>query len=75
MAKKAEKKTEVSTVSVCIPRGRKQEENFVIVSVNGRSWKIMKGVTVQVPDYVAEVLDHARAMAEEARRYVDKMAD
>ena len=39
-------------VSVTIPRGRKQEENFVIVSVNGRSWKIMKGVQVQVPDYV-----------------------
>ena len=28
-------------VSVTIPRGRKQEENFVIVSVNGRSFKIM----------------------------------
>ena len=62
-------------VSVCIPRGRKQEENFIVVSVNGRSWKIMKGVTVEVPDYVAAVLDNARAMAEEARRYVDKMAE
>ena len=75
MAKKTQKKTEAPTVSVCIPRGRKQEENFIVVSVNGRSWKIMTGVTVQVPDYVADVLDHARAMAEEARRYVDKMAD
>ena len=62
-------------VSVTIPRGRKQEENFVIVSVNGRSWKIMKGVQVQVPDYVAEVLENARMMADEARRYVDRMAD
>lgn len=62
------------TVSVTIPRGRKQEENFVIVSVNGRSWKIMKGVQVQVPDYVAEVLENARMMADTARRYVDKMA-
>ena len=61
-------------VSVTIPRGRKQEENFVIVSVNGRSWKIMKGVQVQVPDYVAEVLENARMMADTARRYVDKMA-
>lgn len=61
-------------VSVTIPRGRKQEENFVIVSVNGRSWKIMKGVQVQVPDYVAEVLENARMMADAARRYVDKMA-
>ena len=75
MAKKAEKKIEVPMVSVCIPRGRKQEENFIVVSVNGRSWKIMKGVTVEVPDFVAEVLENARAMGEEARRYVDRMAD
>ena len=74
MAKKTQKK-EAPMVSVCIPRGRKQEENFIVVSVNGRSWKIMKGVTVEVPDYVAAVLDNARAMAEEARRYVDKMAE
>ena len=48
MAKKQE--TARRMVSVTIPRGRKQEENFVIVSVNGRSGKIMKGVQVQVPD-------------------------
>ena len=75
MANKTASKSEIPTVAVCIPRGRKQEENFIVVSVNGRSWKIMKGVTVEVPDYVAEVLDNARVMAEEARRYVDKMAD
>ena len=33
-------------VSIFLPRGRKNEENFVIVSVNGRSWKIMKGVQI-----------------------------
>ena len=55
-------------------RGRKQEENFVIVSVNGRSWKIMRGVEVRVPECVAEVLENARMMAEEARRYVDERA-
>lgn len=61
--------------TVLLPRGRKNEENFVIVSVNGRSFKIMKGVEVEVPGYVAEVLANGRAMAEEARRYVEKMAD
>lgn len=60
---------------VMLPRGRKNEENFVIVSVNGRSFKIMKGVEVEVPGYVAEVLDNNRRMAEEARRYVEKMAE
>ena len=62
-------------VALTIPRGRKQEENFVIVSVNGHSWKIMKGAQVEVPDYVREVLVNSRMMADEARRYVDRMAD
>ena len=73
MAKKQESAEKM--VSVTIPRGRKQEENFVIVSVNGRSFKIMKGVQVEVPDFVREVLVNSRMMADEARRYVDRMAD
>ena len=54
--------------TVLLHRGRKNEENFQIVSVNGRSWKIMKGVEVQVPD-------NAQMMADTARRYVDRMAN
>lgn len=61
-------------VEILLPRGRKNEENFVIVSVNGRSWKIMRGVEVSVPEYVAEVLENGRMMAETARRYVDERA-
>ena len=59
---------------VFLPRGRKNEENFVIVSVNGRNYKIMKGVEVEVPECVAEVLENAAMMAEAARRYVDERA-
>lgn len=47
----------------------------MIVSVNGRSYKIMKGVEVEVPAYVAEVLENSRMMADTARRYVDTMAN
>lgn len=72
---KGERRDEGNMVSIFLPRGRKNEENFVIVSVNGRSWKIMKGVQVQVPDYVAEVLENSRMMAETARRYVDERAN
>lgn len=61
-------------VKILLPRGRKNEENFVIVSVNGRSWKIMRGVEVSVPEYVAEVLENGRMMAETVRRYVDERA-
>lgn len=44
------------------------------LSVNGRSWKIMRGVEVRVPVCVAEVLENAAMMAEAARRYVDERA-
>ncbi|MCI6998892.1 MAG: hypothetical protein MR888_00065 [Clostridiales bacterium] len=60
---------------IYLPRGRKNEENFVIVSVNGRSYKIMKGVEVDVPGCVAEVLENSRMMADTARHYVDTMAN
>ena len=60
---------------VFLPRGRKNEENFVLVSVNGCSYKIMKGVEVEVPECVAEVLENSRMMAETARRYVDAVAN
>lgn len=60
---------------VFLPRGRKNEENFVIVSVNGRNYKIMKGVEVEVPECVAEVLENGRMMADTARHYMDTMAN
>ena len=61
-------------VSVTLPRGRKEEENFVLISVNGRSFKIMKWVEVSVPRYVAEVLENSRMMALAADSYVSRMA-
>ncbi len=69
------KKNKEETITVLIPRGRKNQENFVIVSVNGSSWKIMRGVAVEVPRCVAEVLENGRMMAETARSYVDRMAE
>ena len=39
------------------------------------SYKIMKGVEVDVPGCVAEVLENSRMMADTARHYVDTMAN
>ena len=59
----------------CVLRRGEGTRPCVIVSVNGRSYKIMKGVEVEVPAYVAEVLENSRMMADTARRYVDTMAN
>lgn len=59
MAEKAEK-----TVKIRIQR-EKDNDSDVFVSVNERTWLIKRGVEVEVPECVAEVLRH-KEEAEEA---------
>lgn len=68
-AKKNENTEEIEmtapkTVKVRIPRTRKDEED-VFVSVNLNTYLIKRGVEVDVPDFVAEVLRHQEEMLEE----------
>ena len=51
-------------VKVRIPRTRKDEED-VFVSVNLNTYIVKRGVEVEVPDFVAEVLQHQQEMLEE----------
>ena len=51
-------------VKIRIPRTKKEEED-VFVSVNLRTWLIKRGVEVEVPECVAEVLRHQEKMLEE----------
>ena len=58
------KKTEArKMVKIRIPRTRADEED-VFVSVNMETFLIKRGVEVEVPDYVAEVLKHQEEMLE-----------
>lgn len=50
-------------VKVKIPRIRKDQED-VFVSVNMRTWMIKRGVEVEVPECVAEVLKHQEEILE-----------
>ena len=51
-------------VKVRIPRIKADQED-VFVSVNLRTYIIKRGVEVEVPDFVAEVLRHQDEMLEE----------
>lgn len=51
-------------VKIKLPRDKKEPDVFV--SVNERSWLIQRGVEVEVPECVAEVLRHREEMEEEA---------
>lgn len=62
--KAAVKEAAEKTVKIKIPRTRKDEED-VFVSVNNRTWLIQRGVEVDVPECVAEVLKHQEDMLEQ----------
>ena len=50
-------------VKIRIPRSKANQED-VFVSVNMRTWLIKRGVEVEVPECVAEVLRHSEEMLE-----------
>lgn len=57
-------------VTVRLHKDRANSEP-VFVSVNGERFIIQRGVDVEVPDYVAEVLDHSRRQDLAAADYRD----
>lgn len=69
MANKA--KTE-ELVKIKLPKTKNQKDD-VFVSVNNRTWQIQRGVYVEVPACVAEVLQHAEDMELEAARFEEQV--
>lgn len=63
MAEKKEVKKE-ELVKIRLPRRTKNDED-VFVSVNERTWLIKRGVEVEVPDCVAELIRNSEEMQEE----------
>lgn len=60
------KKTEApkeNMVKIRIPRVSAKQED-VFVSVNERTWLVKRGIEVEVPECVAEVLRHQEEMLE-----------
>lgn len=58
-------------VPVILPRIPGSKDQSQYVCVNGHDFLIQRGVTVYVPPYVKEVLDHAEMAAMDAARYIE----
>ena len=65
--------TKQKMVKIKIPRERADQED-VFVSVNMETFLIKRGVYVEVPDYVAEVLEHQEEMLEKIMLFNDEKA-
>lgn len=74
--KKAEGKADEGQelVTVKLPKSRDKKDD-VFVSVNGMNYKIKRGEKVEIPRYVAAVLEHSEKMDELAIERSDAMAD
>lgn len=68
--KKTEAPKEEKLVKIRIPRTKANQED-VFVSVNMRTWLIKRGVEVEVPECVAEVLRHSEEMMESIMLFED----
>ena len=68
MATNTNNKPTKKMVKIRIPRTKKDEED-VFVSVNLNTYLIKRGVEVEVPDFVAEVLRHQEEMLETIMRF------
>ncbi len=61
------------TVKIKLPLTRGEKED-VYVAVNGKSYLIKRGETVEVPASVAEVLQHKEEMLSEAMAFEEQAA-
>lgn len=59
------KNNNVTMVTVKLPLTKEQQDD-VYVAVNGKGYQIKRGVPVQVPDYIAEVLERSEEMDQAA---------
>ena len=71
--KAAEKVAEEKKVKIRLPLTR-TEKNDVLVGVNGNTWLIKRGEEVEVPECVAEVLQHKEEMLSEAMAFEEQAA-
>lgn len=55
-------------VKIRLPLTRTEKED-AYVGVNGKTYQIKRGETVEVPDYVAEVLQHKEEMLAQAMEF------
>ena len=66
------KETKEKTVKITLPLPPIGEAKTQFVGVNGKTYLLEKGVEVEVPISVAEVLENSEAMKKEARDRIEK---
>lgn len=75
---KASKDPWKQMVTIRLPKATNGEANYLFAAVNGRRFKIQRGVKVEVPAPIAEVIEHSyeqQNMADEYNEMVTERAE
>ena len=62
------------TVKIMLPKAPRGEDQYLFGSVNGKTFRIKRGVEVEVSPAVAEVIHNAERAREEAEARQERMA-
>lgn len=60
---------------ILLPKAARGEDNYLIASVNGRVYKILRGKKIKVPAPIAEVIRNSEAMRDEADAYIGEQTE
>jgi hypothetical protein len=60
-------------VKIKLPKEARGEENFITASLNGKVYKIMKGVEVEIPEGIAEILVASDKAYEDSIKYIESV--
>lgn len=61
------------TVKIKLPKPAFGEENFITASLNGRMFKIQKGIEVEVPECIAEIIQSSFEHQDKADDYLNSL--
>lgn len=73
MAEVKKATTASNMVKVKLPRAASGEDNFITASVNGKVYKIQKGVEVEVPGSIAQVIQNSYEAKDQADDFKDSI--
>ena len=75
MSNKTETEKTVNKVKIRLFRDNNEYKDDLFVAVNGHSFLIKRGVEVEVPDYIADVIKNAEAQQNRALEYMASVSE
>ena len=68
-------KQAVDLVPVTLPRATGKEEDFVFVALNGKGYTIRRGVPVQVPRPVFDILNESQRQQQRQNAFIRRQQE